>query len=56
MVRVKGLEPIRYNRQILSLVRLPIPPHPHGIIKGNALSAIRTRDTLIKSQVLCLLS
>ena len=33
LVRVKGLEPIRYNRQILSLVRLPIPPHPQGIKK-----------------------
>ena len=29
MVRVEGLEPPRTRRQILSLVRLPIPPHPH---------------------------
>lgn len=27
-MRVKGLEPPRETRQILSLVRLPIPPHP----------------------------
>jgi hypothetical protein len=30
MVRVKGLEPPRQRRQNLNLVRLPIPPHPHG--------------------------
>ena len=29
VVRVKGLEPPRRRRQILSLVRLPISPHPH---------------------------
>ncbi len=29
MVRVKGLEPPRINRQILSLVRLPVSPHAH---------------------------
>ena len=29
MVRMKGVEPPRRRRQILSLVRLPIPPHPH---------------------------
>ena len=26
---MKGVEPPRRRRQILSLVRLPIPPHPH---------------------------
>ena len=26
---MKGVEPPRHRRQILSLVRLPIPPHPH---------------------------
>ncbi len=31
VVREKGLEPPRLRRQILSLVRLPIPPLPHGI-------------------------
>jgi hypothetical protein len=30
-VRVEGLEPPRTRRQILSLVRLPIPPHPHFV-------------------------
>ena len=29
MVRAVGLEPTRVERQILSLVRLPIPPRPH---------------------------
>lgn len=30
MVRVVGLEPTRpCGHQILSLARLPIPPHPH---------------------------
>ena len=29
VVRMKGVEPPRRRRQILSLVRLPIPPHPH---------------------------
>ena len=29
MVRLEGLEPPRTGRQILSLVRLPIPPQPH---------------------------
>ena len=29
VVRLEGLEPPRTGRQILSLVRLPIPPHPH---------------------------
>ena len=28
---MKGVEPPRRRRQILSLVRLPIPPHPHII-------------------------
>ena len=28
LVRVTGLEPARGNHQILSLARLPIPPHP----------------------------
>ena len=28
MVRLEGLEPPRTGRQILSLVRLPIPPQP----------------------------
>ena len=28
LVRVTGLEPARGKHQILSLARLPIPPHP----------------------------
>ena len=32
MVRVKGLEPPRMNRQILSLVRLPISPHARDCV------------------------
>ena len=28
---MKGVEPPRRRRQILSLVRLPIPPHPHTL-------------------------
>ena len=31
VVRLEGLEPPRTGRQILSLVRLPIPPQPHLI-------------------------
>ena len=30
LVRMKGLEPSRHRHQILSLARLPIPPHPHN--------------------------
>ena len=29
---MKGVEPPRRRRQILSLVRLPIPPHPRLIL------------------------
>lgn len=29
LVRVEGLEPPRFWRQNLNLVRLPVPPHPH---------------------------
>ena len=29
---MKGVEPPRRRRQILSLVRLPIPPHPHLLL------------------------
>jgi hypothetical protein len=29
MVRMTGLEPARLGHQILSLARLPVPPHPH---------------------------
>ena len=29
LVRVTGLEPARGCHQILSLARLPVPPHPH---------------------------
>ena len=33
MVRTGGLEPPRgYPRQILSLLRLPIPPRPHPVV------------------------
>eukprot|EP00831_Metopus_contortus_P039560 TRINITY_DN3099_c0_g1_i1.p4 TRINITY_DN3099_c0_g1~~TRINITY_DN3099_c0_g1_i1.p4 ORF type:complete len:116 (+),score=14.50 TRINITY_DN3099_c0_g1_i1:67-414(+) len=52
LVQMKGVEPPRRRRQILSLVRLPIPPHLHlGGSPGN-----RTRDTMIKSHVLYQLS
>jgi hypothetical protein len=30
-VRVTGFEPARYNHQILSLARLPIPPYPQNV-------------------------
>lgn len=33
LVRVTGLEPARRRHQILSLARLPVPPHPQ--IKNN---------------------
>ena len=35
MVRMKGVEPPRRRRQILSLVRLPIPPHPRIFYFGG---------------------
>ena len=31
LVRVTGVEPARRGHQILSLARLPIPPHPHSL-------------------------
>jgi hypothetical protein len=31
LVRVEGLEPPRFWRQNLNLVRLPIPPHPQRL-------------------------
>lgn len=46
-VRLVGLEPTRYHyRQILSLVRLPVPPQPqiklldYSIIKCTGLQAV----------------
>ena len=42
MVRVEGLEPPRpCGHQILSLARLPIPPHPHFAVYSPNLSAIQ---------------
>jgi hypothetical protein len=32
---MKGVEPPRRRRQILSLVRLPIPPHPRTFFGGG---------------------
>ena len=32
---MKGVEPPRHRRQILSLVRLPIPPHPQLYYGGG---------------------
>ena len=31
LVRATGLEPAHRRRKILNLMRLPIPPRPHGI-------------------------
>ena len=56
LVRLTGLEPARRGHQILNLARLPIPPQPHLGIKNGDPPGTRTRDTLIKSQVLCQLS
>src|SRR5450756_741187 len=57
VVRVRGLEPPRAKaHQILSLARLPVPPHPHGVnVEGRrsrrpvhrvdgVKDGIRTRD------------
>ena len=52
MVRMTGLEPVWTSRGILSPLCLPIPPHPHTGLRAE----IRTRDSLIKSQVLYRLS
>jgi hypothetical protein len=52
-MRVEGLEPPRQRRQILSLVRLPIPPYAR---KKSETYRIRTYDPLIKSQMLYQLS
>ena len=77
-MRMTGLEPAREAHQILSLARLPIPPHPHDLtsfhlsfakipstpvystryagILPTERAGVRTRDNLIKSQVLYQLS
>ena len=36
LVRMTGLEPARSYHKILSLARLPIPPHPHMKSRGSA--------------------
>lgn len=36
-MRMTGLEPARRGHQILSLARLPIPPHPHANCLNNIL-------------------
>ena len=53
-----GIEPVwEYkSRRILSPVRLPVPPHSQTGKKNGDPPATRTRDTLIKSQVLYRLS
>ena len=53
----RDLNSYAVGHQILSLARLPIPPRPRvWPQRGGDPSATRTRDTLIKSQVLCQLS
>ena len=37
MVRLTGLEPVRINREILSLLRLPITPQSHKESKQKSL-------------------
>ena len=56
---MKGVEPPRRRRQILSLVRLPIPPHPHFtlyIVGGGwwiRTPDIRLRRALLYPAELC---
>ena len=41
LLRMVGLEPTRcHHREILSLVRLPIPPHPHSLRRVVATQTI----------------
>ena len=41
MVRTGGLEPPRgYPRQILSLLRLPIPPRPHPVVTDQLKKSV----------------
>src|SRR5450756_1852002 len=69
VVRVRGLEPPRAKaHQILSLARLPVPPHPHGVnVEGRrsrrpvhrvdgVKDGIRTRDRRDHNPELCQLS
>src|SRR5450830_304037 len=69
VVRVRGLEPSRAKaHQILSLARLPVPPHPHGVNVDGRRSrrpvhrvdgvkdGIRTRDRRDHNPELCQLS
>ena len=32
-LRMTGIEPARHGHQILSLARLPVPPHPRTLIR-----------------------
>ena len=38
-MRMTGLEPARRRHQILSLARLPVPPHPHNLL----ISSVRAK-------------
>ena len=53
VVRMKGVEPPRRRRQILSLVRLPIPPHPHSLFKFGGGWWIRTTESNANRFTVC---
>ena len=44
MVRLEGLEPPRTGRQILSLVRLPIPPQPHFNMEATSRFELEMKE------------
>lgn len=45
-MRIKGIEPLRcYHRQILSLLRLPVPPHPQ-VLFNNSITITRLQDKI----------
>ena len=49
---MKGVEPPRRRRQILSLVRLPIPPHPRFYFVGGGWW-IRTTEIVDNRFTVC---
>ena len=44
VVRLEGLEPPRTGRQILSLVRLPIPPQPHFNMEATSRFELEMKE------------
>lgn len=62
VVGMKGIEPLRsHNRQILSLLRLPVPPHPRGryfLLRhiSNEILSCQLEKTCAKTDLSAILS